>query len=78
MEPKIPDMPEVPDYFGRWDSFVEFIKPLSESLKNNTMDRTKDRKHFVNWFNDFDNRRKMNLLETFPEYTEFYNMCKGL
>jgi len=78
MEPKIPEMPAVPDHFGRWDSFVEFIKPLSESLKNNTMDRTKDRKHFVNWFNDFDNRRKMNLLETFPEYTEFYNMCKGL
>jgi len=78
MEPKIPDMPIVPDYHGRWDTFVEFIKPLSESLKNNTIDRTQARRHFATWFDDFDNRRKMHLLETFPEYTEFYNMCKGL
>ena len=78
MEPKIPDMPIVPDYHGRWDTFVEFIKELSESLKNNTIDKTNERRYFANWFDDFDNRRKMHLLETFPEYTEFYNMCKGL
>jgi len=31
---------------------------------------------FYRWFNEYDKRRGTNFLETFPEYTEFYYMCK--
>jgi sulfatase maturation enzyme AslB (radical SAM superfamily) len=78
MEPKTPYMPIVSDYYGRWDQFIEFLRPLSASLKDNTSDRDEQRRKFARWFDDFDNRRKLNLIETFPEYLDFYNMCKAL
>jgi pyruvate-formate lyase-activating enzyme len=78
MEPKVDEMPIVPDLYGRWSTFIDFLKPLSESLKNNTNDRTEPRKLFARWFDEFDQKRKINLLETFPEYKEFYEYCKTL
>lgn len=78
MEPKISNMPIVPDYHGRWDTFIDFLTPIRDSLNNNTMDRNDQRKLFGQWFDDFDVRRNMRLLEVFPEYTEFYNLCKSL
>jgi len=36
------------------------------------------RKDFYNWFTEYDRRRKVNLLETFPEMEKFYNECKQL
>lgn len=36
------------------------------------------RKDFYNWFNEYDRRRKVNFLETFPEMKDFYNLCKGI
>lgn len=36
------------------------------------------RKDFYNWFNEYDRRRGVNLLETFPELTNFYNLCKDV
>jgi len=34
------------------------------------------RTDFYNWFNELDKRRDTNLLEVFPEMTDFYNLCK--
>ena len=36
------------------------------------------RKDFFNWFNAYDFRRNVNFLKTFPEMTDFYNLCKDL
>ena len=36
------------------------------------------RKDFYNWFNEYDRRRGTNLLETFPEMSGFYELCKQL
>jgi len=36
------------------------------------------RKDFYNWFNEYDKRRNVNFLETFPEMTNFWNLCKSL
>ena len=33
---------------------------------------------FYNWFNEYDQRRNTNLLETFPEMENFYRMCEDL
>lgn len=37
---------------------------------------TEGRKDFYNWFNEYDRRRNVNFLETFPELENFYNLCK--
>lgn len=34
------------------------------------------RKNFYNWFTEYDRRRGTNLLETFPELTDFMSLCK--
>lgn len=36
------------------------------------------RKDFYNWFTEYDNRRNVNFLETFPEMTKFFEECKRL
>lgn len=71
-------MPEVPDFYGRWDQYIIFLQNLANSIRHSKQDRTMDRKKFVTWFNQFDERRKLNFLETFPEYKDFYNYSKLL
>lgn len=34
------------------------------------------RKDFYNWFTEYDKRRGTNFLETFPEFENFWNLCK--
>ncbi len=34
------------------------------------------RKDFYNWFTEYDKRRDVKFLDTFPEYTDFWNLCK--
>jgi pyruvate-formate lyase-activating enzyme len=46
---------------------------------NYEADRIKEgRIDFYNWFTEYDKRRNVNFLETFPEMEEFWNMCKDL
>ena len=68
-------MPNPTDYYGRYDQYMIFLKSLADSMANNTGDYTEDRKKFYQWFNDFDKRRGINLVETFPELEDFYVMC---
>jgi organic radical activating enzyme len=35
------------------------------------------RKDFYNWFTEYDKRRKVNFLETFPEMKNFWETCKA-
>jgi organic radical activating enzyme len=37
---------------------------------------TEGRKDFYNWFNEYDRRRNVNFLKTFPEMQNFYILCK--
>lgn len=34
------------------------------------------RKDFYNWFTEYDRRRNLNFIETFPEMINFWNVCK--
>lgn len=36
------------------------------------------RRDFFSFFNENDNRLGTNMLELFPEYTEFYKLCKQI
>ena len=78
MKTNVSKMPVVTDFFGRYDQYIIYLENLSNSIRNNTGNYDEDRKKFVPWFNTYDERRKLNFLEVFPEYTEFYSMCKGL
>lgn len=64
--------------FDTWEKYIEFLESLSYNIKTNTDDRTAHRREFASWFDTFDQRRELNLLSTFPEYTDFYNFCKSL
>ena len=35
-------------------------------------------KDFYNWFTEYDKRRKVNFLDTFPEMNNFWKHCKHL
>ena len=37
---------------------------------------TEGRRDFYTWFNEYDRRRGVNFLETFPDMENFYNLCK--
>jgi len=69
-------MPIVQDYFGRWDQYIIFLETLSASIKNGVGDKSAERKKFASWFDTYDHRRNLKLLETFPEYVGFYEMCR--
>ena len=66
------------DKLATWESYAVFLKNLANSIRNNSSNNTIERRKFADWFLTFDHRRKLNLLETFPEYTEFYKLCKTI
>ena len=36
------------------------------------------RKDFYNWFTEYDRRRNVNFIETFPDMEKFWDMCKDI
>ena len=78
MKSKVDEMPVVEDLYGRWDQYILFLENLAETLQNNRIDVTSDRKKFVEWFTTYDQRRGLNLLKTFPELKKFHKFCEKL
>jgi len=76
----------VPDPLGTWKSFLKWITNIRDSIKNQEGEKidwvggdvNNIRASFYKWFKQYDERREVNFLEVFPEYKEFYNMCKEL
>ena len=79
MKFKEPSMPIIEhDYYGRWDQYIIFLENLSKSIKENTDDKIELRKKFFEWHSTYDERRNQNMYEVFPEYKEFFNLCRDL
>ena len=78
MKPRAVNMPVVADPLARWDQYATFLETIADSIRNNTDDKSALRKKFAEWFGVYDERRKLNMTETFPEYTDFYNLCKSI
>ena len=51
-------------------SWFDNTSPTDELIINRT--------DFVKYFDEYDKRKGTNFLKTFPEYKNFYNMCKKL
>ena len=52
---------------------------VTNYMKENPVSKEKilaGRRDFYSFFTENDKRLGTNLLNTFPEYTEFYNLCK--
>jgi len=77
----IPSINDAIQYIKNDTNYTEyaiFLEQMAHGLQNNKIDQTNDRRKFYNWFNTYDQRRKLNLMETFPEYIDFHNLCKTL
>jgi hypothetical protein len=62
-------------------SEYEKFKRVTNYMKTNPVSAEKihqGQRDFYSFFKENDKRLGTNLLETFPEYTEFYNYCKGV
>jgi len=70
------EMPDVSDKFGTWSGYTEFLSKLRDGIKYNDVDNTEIRQAFVNRFDDFDRKRNLNFVNTFPELANFYNEYK--
>lgn len=73
----IKHMPNVKDKKGTWFAYFNFLKTIIEGIKT-TENKNFDRKKFAEWFDLYDERRGLSLLDVFPEYTDFYLMCKEI
>lgn len=66
-----------------WFTSIEYekFKRLTNYMKEHTISEEKimqGRKDFYSFFTENDRRLGTNLLQTFPEYTDFYNLCKDI
>jgi hypothetical protein len=58
--------------YERFRRVVDYMETTNYSEKK----LLNGRKNFHTWFREYDKRRNTNLVETFPEFKEFYNFCK--
>ena len=69
-------MPEVSDKFGTWPSYTAFLVNLRSGIQNSQPIDTGTMRQFAKWFDEFDSKRNLNLIKTFPEFEYFYKACK--
>jgi hypothetical protein len=69
-------MPQFKDEFGRWRAYNEFLKNLRSGIRNGGEGKPELRHKFFTWFRDFDALRGLNFKQTFPELSEFYDICE--
>ena len=64
-------------YHGFQDTEIEkFSRAIEYARSNIDNDHTINRNRFYHFFNEYDRRKNINFLKTFPELKDFYNACK--
>lgn len=77
-------MPPVADERRNWSSYYEFLKTIHDSIQGEYGSRItwgqgslqNVRRNFFEFFRRYDERHGTDFLATFPEYTEFYELCR--
>jgi hypothetical protein len=67
------------DYFTEIE--YEKFKRVTDYMRENPVSEEKirqGRRDFYSFFTENDRRLGTNLLEVFPEYTDFYKLCKTI
>lgn len=62
---------------GRKGGYVYYLSKMADSIRNAPKD-VKLRKQFYTWFKQYDSRRGLNFLNTFPLHKEFWEYCQKL
>jgi hypothetical protein len=66
------------DYYGFSDIEIQKIKRIYDySTSDEDFNVEKNRKDFVAFVDEYDKRRNVNFLETFPELTKIYSDVKN-
>jgi len=73
-----PSMPEVSDKFGTWTAYTSFLINLRDGIQNSNPPDINILRKFNKWFNEFDQKRNLNFIDTFPELATFYNNCGNI
>lgn len=60
----------------RWQQYLPFLQSLRDGILRPQKDYTPDRIQFYKFIRQNDQRRKLNFLKTFPEYSDFYSLCE--
>jgi hypothetical protein len=64
-------------HYGFQDTEIEkFSRAIEYAKSNINTDHTIHRNRFYYFYNEYDRRKNINFLKTFPELKEFYNACK--
>jgi hypothetical protein len=79
-------MRPVDDMWGNWPQYHDYIKSIHESIRDEhgksmqwiTGDLESVRGRFFQFFNEYDKRRNLNFVKTFPEYTRFFQDCRKI
>jgi hypothetical protein len=60
-----------------YEKFLRVVKYMETTVY--TPERLLEGKRdFFNWFNEYDQRRKTNFIETFPKMEYFYKLCASV
>jgi organic radical activating enzyme len=80
MVDKDPEVEWRQKHMGFTDIEISKIKRIADWMRGNHDENRilESRKNFYRFFKAHDERRKTDFLKTFPELTEFYNLCKNL
>ena len=78
MKENVASIPAVTDIHGRYETYISFLENLRDTIRNNKNSNTTLQKKFAEWFDEYDERRNLSLVKTFPEYKQFYEYCKSL
>lgn len=64
-------------YYGFQDTEIEKLSRVLTYAKTSIIeDQSIDKARFVHFFKEYDSRKKLNLLDTFPELIEFHKNCQ--
>lgn len=59
-----------------WSQFYEKLKMILQSFNLEAQGFNPERMMFYRFFSEYDRKRGCNFLQTYPEYTHFYQVCE--
>ena len=71
------EMTVVKHPWGQWDQYIDFLGTVKDGI-DTAKDINNRRIKFFTWFREYDKRRNVNLVETFPEMNVFHSSCELL
>lgn len=72
-----PEMASLNHPWGSWSAYRGFLGGIARRIREGG-ENGEARRKFFSWFSQYDQRRGLNFLETFPEYQTFWELTRTL